>query len=177
MTHASTIRVQPHRAGCPRPAAAWSMSLCAQTATTHEQMHELHSDPKAYIAALEDPARDAWQKPDEVVEALAIPDGAAIADIGAGSGYFTFRFIPRVGERGRVYAIDISPDMITAISQRMMSVRPGALAPILARPDDPYLRASSIDIVFICDTWHHMPDRPGVRRQSSRTRSRLAAAW
>ena len=48
---------------------------------------------------------------------------------------------------------------ISAISQKMMSVRPGALAPILARPDDPYLPAGGIDLVFICDTWHHIPDR------------------
>ena len=131
----------------------------AQTAATHEQMHRLHNDPKAYMAALDDPARDAWQKPDDVIAALAIPDGAAIADIGAGSGYFTFRFIPHVGARGRVYAIDVEVAMISAISQKMMSVRPGALAPILARPDDPYLPAGGIDLVFICDTWHHIPDR------------------
>lgn len=138
---------------------ALAATASAQTSTTHEQMHALHSDPKAYMAALDDPARDAWQKPAEVIAALAIPDGAVIADIGAGSGYFTFRFIPHLGARGRVYAIDVSPDMISAISQRMMSVRPGALAPILGRPDDPYLATSSTDIVFICDTWHHIPDR------------------
>lgn len=132
----------------------------AQVALTHEQMHRLHADPNAYAAALEDPARDAWQKPDEVIRVLAIPDGAVIADIGAGSGYFAFRFLPHVGERGRVYAIDTSADMIGAISQRMPSVRPGALVPVLARPDDPYLRASSVDMVFICDTWHHIADRP-----------------
>ena len=131
----------------------------AQTAATHEQMHRLHNDPKAYMAALDDPARDAWQKPDDVIAALAIPDGAAIADIGAGSGYFTFRFIPHVGARGRVYAIDVEVAMISAISQKMMSVRPGALAPLLARPDDPYLPAGGIDLVFICDTWHHIDDR------------------
>ena len=148
-----------HLASASLVAVALVAHAGAQTAPTHEQMHRLHGDPKAYMAALEDPARDAWQKPGEVVSALAIPDGAVIADIGAGSGYFTFRFIPHVGERGRVYAIDINADMIAAISQRMASVRPGVLVPVLARPDDPYLRASSIDLVFICDTWHHIADR------------------
>ena len=162
MTHAVTLRAAVGVWVWMGMAAA---SAGAQTATTHEQMHKLHNDPKAYMAALDDPARDAWQKPAEVIAALAIPDGAAIADIGAGSGYFTFRFIPHVGTRGRVYAIDVSPDMISAISQRMGSVRPGALAPILAKADDPYLPASSIDIVFICDTWHHIPNRVAYARK------------
>ncbi len=159
MTRAHLI-IARHLATASAIVLALVASAAGQAARTHEQMHRLHSDPKAYIASLEDPARDAWQKPDEVVSALAIPDGAVIADIGAGSGYFTFRFIPHVGERGRVYAIDISPDMIAAISQRMASVPPGSLAPILAKPDDPYLRASAVDIIFICDTWHHVADRP-----------------
>ena len=56
---------------------------------THE-MHRLHRDPKAYIGALEDPKRDAYQKPHQVLTALNLKPGEAIADIGAGSGYFTF---------------------------------------------------------------------------------------
>src|SRR5262245_59250562 len=58
---------------------------------THEEMHGLHRDPKAYIAMLENPARDAYQKPDEVVRALALKRGETVADIGSGSGYFTLR--------------------------------------------------------------------------------------
>jgi len=131
----------------------------AQTAQTHEQMHALHNDPKAYIAALEDPARDAWQKPHDVVMALDIQPGSMVADIGAGSGYFTFRFARHVGTKGRVYAVDVSSDMIAAISQKMSSLPVGTLAPILARPDDPLLPAGKIDLVFICDTWHHIDDR------------------
>ena len=115
-----------------------------------------YDDPKAMIAVFEAAQRDEWQQPDRVVKALPIERrDMVLADIGAGSGYFTFRFIPHVGARGRVYAIDVEVAMISAISQKMMSVRPGALAPILARPDDPYLPAGGIDLVFICDTYHH----------------------
>ena len=69
------------------------LSAVAQDAVprNEHEMHQLHSDPKAYIGALEDPKRDAYQKPQEVMTALGIKPGEVIADIGAGSGYFTFR--------------------------------------------------------------------------------------
>jgi len=73
------------------------------------QMHKLHQDPKAYIAMLDDPARDAYQKPHEVITARKLKENEVIADIGVGSGYFTFRLAHHVGEAGRVYAVDVSP--------------------------------------------------------------------
>src|SRR5512142_3481759 len=80
------------------------LALLAQNKPlTMEEMHKLHQDPKAYIALLEDPARDAYQKPHEVVMALALKDGERIADIGAGAGYFALRFAPHVGPVGRVF--------------------------------------------------------------------------
>jgi len=68
------------------------------------EMHRLHQDPKAYIAMLDDPARDAYQKPHEVITELDLKPGEAVADIGAGSGYFAFRLAHHVGDAGRVYA-------------------------------------------------------------------------
>ena len=62
-------------------------------------MHGLHNDPKSYIGALEDPKRDAYQKPHEVLAALNLKPGEVIADIGAGSGYFTFRLSHSVGAK------------------------------------------------------------------------------
>ena len=79
---------------------------------TMEEMHQLHQDSNAYISFLEDPQRDAYQKPREVIMALGIREGEAIEDIGAGSGYFTFRLAGHVGDKGRVYAVDVSSDMI-----------------------------------------------------------------
>ena len=140
---------------------AWVAHAQAQDTllTNKQEMHRIQQDPKAYIARLENPTRDAYQKPDAVVKALQITPGEVIADIGAGSGYFTFRFARHVGTKGRVYAVDVSSDMIAAISQKMSSLPVGTLAPILARPDDPLLPAGKIDLVFICDTWHHIDDR------------------
>ena len=123
---------------------------------TMEEMHKLHQDSKAYIAMLDDPARDADQKPHEVVMALGLRAGERIADIGAGSGYFTLRFAQHVGAGGQVLAVDISPDMIVHLNQRIRDAGLDNVRTILALPDDPLLAASSVDLVFICDTWHHI---------------------
>ena len=133
--------------------------LSAQKPGTMDEMHRLHADSKAYIATLEDPARDAYQKPHEVVTALGLEEGQRIADIGAGSGYFTLRFAQHVGRTGRVYAVDISPDMILHLNERVRDLRLDNVTTVLARPDDPLLPASSLDRIFICDTWHHIENR------------------
>jgi arsenite methyltransferase len=124
------------------------------------EMHRLHQDPKAYIAMLDDPARDAYQKPHEVITALNLKPGETIADIGAGSGYFTFRLAHHVGDAGRVYAVDVSPDMIVHLNRRIRDLQVKNVVTILAAPDDPLLADASIDRFFICDTWHHIGDHP-----------------
>jgi ubiquinone/menaquinone biosynthesis C-methylase UbiE len=123
---------------------------------TQEEMHKLHQDSKAYIAMLEDPARDAYQKPHEVVMSLDIKEGESIADIGAGSGYFAFRFAHHVGEKGKVYAVDINPDMILHMNRRIRDLQVKNVVTVLSAPDDPLLPDNSIDRFFICETWHHI---------------------
>jgi ubiquinone/menaquinone biosynthesis C-methylase UbiE len=124
--------------------------------TSTQEMHRVQQDSKAYIARLEDPKRDAYQKPEEVVKALSIKEGEVIADIGAGSGYFTFRLARPVGEKGRVYAVDVSPDMIRHLNRRVRDLKVGNVVTILCAPDDPLLCDDSVDRFFICDTWHHI---------------------
>jgi ubiquinone/menaquinone biosynthesis C-methylase UbiE len=124
------------------------------------EMHRLHQDPKAYIAMLDDPKRDEYQKPHEVITALNLKEGEVIADIGAGSGYFTFRLAHHVGDTGRVYAVDVSPDMIVHLNRRIRDLRATNVVTSLSVPDDPLLMDASIDRFFICDTWHHIGDHP-----------------
>ena len=123
------------------------------------QMHGLHNDPKAYIGALEDPKRDAYQKPQEVLTALDIKPGEIIADIGAGSGYFTFRLARHVSERGTVYAVDVSPDMILHINRAIRDLKVTNVFSILAEPDDPLLPVASVDRFFFSDSWHHIENQ------------------
>ena len=131
----------------------------AQTAQTPHEMHRLHTDSKAYIAALEDPARDAYQKPHEVMEALAVAEGEVIADIGAGSGYFSVRLAHHVGKAGRVYAVDVSADMIGHLHRRVRDMELLNVSPILAPPDDPLL-PEPVDRFLIVDVWHHIENQP-----------------
>jgi ubiquinone/menaquinone biosynthesis C-methylase UbiE len=125
-----------------------------------QEMHRLHQDPKAYIAMLDDPKRDEYQKPHEVITALNLKEGEVIADIGAGSGYFTFRLAHHVGDTGRVYAVDVSPDMIVHLNRHIRDLRATNVVTILSAPDDPLLMDASIDRFFLCDTWHHIADHP-----------------
>jgi len=126
---------------------------------TMEEMHRLHQDSKAYIAMLEDPKRDAYQKPHEVIMALNLKEAEVIADIGAGAGYFAFRFAHHVGDSGRVYAVDINPDMILHMNRGIRDMNLKNVVTILAAPDDPLLPDASVDRFFICETWHHIENQ------------------
>jgi ubiquinone/menaquinone biosynthesis C-methylase UbiE len=137
------------------------LSVAAQDAVPRDEheMHRLHNDPKAYIGALEDPKRDAYQKPQEVMTALAIKPGEVIADIGAGSGYFTFRLAQHVGDKGKIYAVDVSPDMILHINRRIRDLNVGNVVTVLSDPDDPLLPDRSIDRFFFSESWHHIENQ------------------
>jgi len=138
-----------------------SVSVHAQDAAKRDQhqMHQLHRDPKSYIDALEDPKRDAYQKPHEVIHALGLKPGEILADIGAGSGYFTFHLARHVGEQGKVYAVDVSPDMIRHVNRRIRETKTTNVVTMLADPDDPLLPDRSVDRFFICDVWHHVDNQ------------------
>ena len=139
--------------------AALPASAAAQAAAPAQQMEHRHADAQAYIASLDDPARDAYQKPDEVLSALALRPGEVVADIGAGSGYFSLRFARAVGDSGRVYAVDISPDMVRHLNRRIREAGLRNVVTVLSDPDDPLLPDASVDRFVIVDTWHHIDDK------------------
>ncbi len=144
-------------------AAAASIVFClsaspAAAQAPGEHAHRLHADPAAYIKALEDPARDAYQKPHEVIEALALTPGEVIADIGAGSGYFTLRIARHVGPGGHVYGVDVNPDMIRHLNQRIHDGGVLNVSTILAPPDDPLL-PQPVDRFVVVDVWHHVENQ------------------
>jgi arsenite methyltransferase len=136
-------------------------TIAAQDAVKRDdhQMHRLHNEPKSYIGVLEDPKRDAYQKPHEVVTALGLKPGEVIADIGAGSGYFTFHLAHHVGDTGKIYAVDVSPDMILHINRRIRELKVNNVVSILADPDDPLLSEASVNRFFFSNSWHHI-DNP-----------------
>ncbi len=114
-------------------------------------------DTEKYIEFLEKKERAAWQKPDEVISAMKLRGSEVIADVGAGSGYFSFRFSKAL-PGGKVYAIDIDPGMLRHIHHKSLSGERGNIDVILATGDDPKVPGNA-DIVFICDVLHHVENR------------------
>ena len=107
---------------------------------------------------MNDPSRDAWQKPKEVVEKLAIKPGARVADLGAGGGYFTWYLAGAVGSQGTVYAVEINETALGIIKKEMTSRGITNVVPVHAKSGDAKL-PEPVDLVFTCDTYHHMDDR------------------
>ncbi len=118
--------------------------------------HGNPGDLKAYAAGLLDPRRDAWQKPDEVLKALALAPGQVACDVGAGPGYFTLRLAQAVGPSGRVYAVDVEPALLAGLRDRLGEAR--NVTPVLAVGDDPLLPLGACDAVLVVNTFHHFPD-------------------
>ncbi|MCX6622382.1 MAG: class I SAM-dependent methyltransferase [Acidobacteria bacterium] len=133
------------------------------TAAWCQTGHQHHPPRSAaeYAKVLNDPKREAWQKPDDVVRALGIGKSEVIADIGAGTGYFARRFAPVAA---RVYAVDIDQALLKLAAEGA----PANLEIVLASTDDPKLPANSVDLVFFCDVLHHIGNRPAYLKKLAR---------
>jgi ubiquinone/menaquinone biosynthesis C-methylase UbiE len=140
----------------------------AQEAAPPHEMHRRHQDPTAYMAALDDPARDEYSKPGEVVRALALREGEVVADIGSGTGYFTLRLARAVGQTGKVFAVDISPDMVRHLNRRLRDEGVRNVVTVLADADDPLLPDGSVDRFVIVNTWHHIEGHPAYLEKLKR---------
>ena len=123
---------------------------------THMRPFEEVAD---YIAFLEREDRALWQKPDEIVAALNLSGDETVLDLGAGSGYFTFRFA-RALPRGLVLATDTEPEMVRHIHHQVLADGMENVRVELVEPGDPDVPAAT-DVVFICDVLHHVPE-PGA---------------
>jgi arsenite methyltransferase len=103
--------------------------------------------------------RDRWQFPEEVVQSLGIRPGDHVADLGAGGGYFTFRLADAVGPSGLVYAVDVDESMTAYLKARAAEEGRANIKPILAPDDDPSLPEHGVDLIFTCNTYHHVQAR------------------
>ena len=121
--------------------------LAAQDRAPHGRLF-----PPEDLGLLEGPNRDAWQMPDQVMDALGIADGSRVADLGAGGGWFTVRLARRVGPNGVVYAEDIQAEMIESIARRVNREGLSNVRTILGSPDDARL-PTALDAVLIVGTY------------------------
>jgi SAM-dependent methyltransferase len=114
-------------------------------------------DAETWAKRFEGPERDAWQKPGAVIKALDLKRDTIVADIGSATGYFPVRFA-RALPKGRVYGIDIEKSMVDYLNERAEREDLPNLSSILGKPDNPKL-PEPVDVVFICNTYHHIEDR------------------
>jgi SAM-dependent methyltransferase len=121
-----------------------------------------HADE--WAKRFDDPARDAWQQPDRVLEALALSPAMVVADIGAGTGYFAVR-LARAVPQGSVIATDIEPDMVRYMTERAKREGLANLRAVATPPDSPELAPSSVDRVLVVDVWHHLGDRAAYAKK------------
>lgn len=129
-------------------------SAIAQTPHTHEHGF---SGAEQWAKVFDDPERDRWQKPHEVIMALKLAPDAKVADIGAGTGYFAAR-LAHMTPGGRVYAVDLEPDMVKHLAERARREGLSNLVPVQAQPDSAAL-PEKVDRILLVDTYHHIGDR------------------
>jgi predicted methyltransferase len=135
--------------------AGLAASAAAQSPETHQ--HGFH-DPEKWAHVFDDPARDAWQKPHEVIQALRLRPDAIVADIGAGTGYFTAR-LSRMLPEGKVYAVDLEPDMVRYLGERAEREGWKNVFPVRGSPREANL-PEPVDLALLVDVYHHIDDRP-----------------
>src|SRR5512139_1667678 len=155
----------PHRGRLLTVAAV----LVAATALGAAQARHGRLFPPEDLGQLEGPDRDAWQRPDQIMDALGIADGATVADLGAGGGWFTIRLARRVGPNGVVYAEDIQKLMLEATFRRVAREGLRNVRTLLGAADDPRLPLGSLDAVLILDVYHEMEDPVALLRNVKRS--------
>lgn len=133
------------------------LSLWAWAEPPH---HHNFSDVPRWVKAFEEKSRDEWQKPAAVVEYLDLKPGQVVADLGAASGYFSRPLARAVAPEGWVFAVEVEPGFFPPLHQLALEQGVGNIATVLARLDDPNLPRGSTDLIFICDTLHHIEGRP-----------------
>jgi predicted methyltransferase len=113
--------------------------------------------PPEQLGSLEGPDRDAWQRPDQIMDKLLIAEGSVVADLGAGGGWFTMRLAGRVGPNGIVFAQDVQPQMIEAITRRITRAQLRNVRTVLGTKVDPRL-PQPIDAALFVDTYHELEE-------------------
>ena len=146
--------------GAARVAAGlFSAFLLFSLSAAQAQVRPSHGRlfPPEDLGVLEGPDRDAWQEPELIMDALGIFDGAVVADVGAGGGWFTVRLAQRVGPNGLVYAEDIQPQMIESINRRVRRAGLTNVQAIIGTPSNPML-PGPIDALLMVEVYSQIED-------------------
>jgi SAM-dependent methyltransferase len=136
----------------------FSFALIASAfAQTHHNHEHRFKDAEKWSHVFDDPKRDAWQKPHEVIQALKLAPDAVVADVGAGTGYFSARLATML-PKGKVYAVDLEPDMVKHLAARAKKEGRANMHAVQGAPDDAKL-PEKVDLVLFVDVHHHIDRR------------------
>ena len=152
--------------------ACQTLSFVAAQSATQAAPGEHRKTSEPYtgdLSVFDSPGRDKRLQIDRVMDILGIREGKTVADIGAGSGWFTVRAARRVGEGGVVYAVDINPESIRYIGDRVRKEKWGNVKIILSKPDDPLLPAGAVDAVLLLKTYHEVAEPVALMRNLRRS--------
>ena len=138
----------------PQSVPAWKLRVGSWQSQGSQQREELFRP--ADLGLLEAPDRATWQKPDQIMDALKIAEGARVADIGAGAGWFTIRLADRVGPNGLVYAEDVQPQMLQSIERRVSREGFQNVRTVLGTTTDANLPKGSLDVVLMVDSYQEL---------------------
>lgn len=139
--------------------------------------HKDFSDASSFSASFDNPARDAWQQPEAVIDLMKIEPASTVVDLGAGTGYFVPRLSQRVGAQGKVLALDVEPQMIEFLNRRVLEQKLANVEPRLVQPNDPGLSPASVSRILIVNTWHHIGERPSYARKLAAALAPRGEVW
>jgi predicted methyltransferase len=139
-----------------------AVPLAANAQSPHTHDHSF-SGAEQWAKVFDDPKRDAWQKPHEVIRALKLKPDAVVADIGSGTGYFSVRFAHMV-PKGKVYGLDTEQDMVKYLADRAKRAGLGNVTAVQAKPGSSMLPERA-DLVILVDVYHHVENREQYFRQ------------
>ncbi|MBU6482573.1 MAG: methyltransferase domain-containing protein [Nitrospirae bacterium] len=157
------MRSKPYMLALFLLAATVAMGQAEERHTSHADHLEHHFDPKESALRFDDPARDLWQLPDRVIAELNLKSGQIVADIGAGTGYFSVR-LAKSNASPKVYAADIEPSMVSYLRERAAREGLPNVIAVQAAADQPNL-PEPVDLILVVDTYHHIGDREAYFRK------------
>lgn len=146
-------------------------------ARPHSRHQHDFSDAEGFSKLFDDPARDAWQQPEEVVLLMEIRPGMTVADLGAGTGYFLPHLAKATGPQGLVLGLDVEPNMVEYMKKRIARERWVGVEARRVPTDAPGVEPGSVDRFLIVDTWHHLADRPAYARRLAKALRPNGSIW
>ncbi|MCK5287041.1 MAG: class I SAM-dependent methyltransferase [Thermodesulfovibrionia bacterium] len=151
---------------------AYALTGCAEQQKQHTSSSQgRFDDINRWVKVFENPERNKWQKPEEVIKKLNLKNGDVIADIGAGTGYFTRLFARAVAPEGKAIGLDIENSMVKYMEEDARKLNLKNYRARVVKPDDPELEPHSVDVIFICNTYHHIQQRVDYLRRLSKSLS------